>query len=385
MELKKRVLFLLFGAVLIFNICNVYAGLGITPATTKVDFQPNMSFLVNFNVLSASPGTNLMVYADGDLSQYVSFDKTLLTGREGFTAYIDLPNFINKSGKNRLYIKVKEYSNESSGISALLEVGALITIKVPYPGKYAEINSFSVNNVNEGEPIRFYLELNNLGSEEINPSVNIEVYSENKLFDSYSLGAKKIAANTIDYFEINSGKKEYRAGSYHAIFYVNLNDEDKTILKANTTFFVGNLFIDIINYTKEVNKSKINPFNIGIESKWNNDLKNVYAEVNVSKDGKEADFFKTPSIELKKWEKANLRGFFNAEELEEGTYKANITLYYDEKQTTKIVDVNVVSPETPKKRMILIIIAIIIVVIAIMIIIAFYLLYRKKNEKRKKK
>jgi len=388
MEIKKRVLFLSFAIILIFNIYNVYAGLGMTPAIIRVDFQPNMSFLVSYGVLNALPDQNLMVSADGDLSEYVKFDKVRLVGQEGFTAYIDLPSHADKPGKNRLYIKVKEYNNESNGIGVAIEIGALILIKVPYPGKYAEINSFSVGNVNEGEPIRFYLELNNLGEEDITSNVNVDVYSNGKIFGNYPLGTKKITPNTMEAFESIINEKKYKPGTYEAFVSVNINDKNNTILRDNKTFSVGNLLVDIINWTREVNKSKINPYDIQIESKWNNDIKNIYAEVNVTKDGIEADFFKTPSIELKKWEVGNLQGFFNAEDLEEGLYKANINLFFQDQTISKIVDVMVVEPEKPKSDTIMLIIYGMIIgsaTIAIIIFVVYLIIRRRGNAAKNKK
>ena len=384
MAFKKKAL-LIFGILFIFNICGVYAGLGITPATTNVDFKPNLSFLLNFHVLNAEPDTNLIIYADGDLSQYVTFDKTNITGQDGFTAYVDLPESISQSGKNRLYIKVKESAAEGAGVSALLEVGSLVLIKVPYPGKYAEINYFDVGNVNEGQPIYLGFEINNLGSEEINPDIKIEVFSNGKLFETYPIESKTIIPNTIQSFEEVINDNKYKSGSYEAFLYFGLNDVNQTILRANRTFNIGSLLIDITNWTKEVNKSKINPFNIEIESKWNNNLKNVYAEINVTRDGIGGDFFKTPSIELKKWEKGNLKGFLNAENLEEGKYNASIVLYYDDKTTNKVVGINVVSIENPLGSIIIVIIVLISVIAVVMVIVAYLILkkWNKKNAKKK--
>jgi hypothetical protein len=377
--MKKRALLFLFVGLFFLNICYIDGQLGITPAITKVYFQPNMSFFVNYNVLYSDSDTNLIAYADGDLAEYVKIDKNVFKGQEGFTVYVDLPFFINKSGQNKLYIKVKEYNKNSSGIGVAIEVGSLILVKVPYPGKYGEINLFNVNNINEGESINFYLELNNLGEEELNPEVKVEVYSDGKLFGTYFLGTKKIAPNSMEAFSTTIKETKYKQGSYDALAYVYIDNKNKTILMANKTFYVGNLMINVINWTGKVSRGKISPYIIQVESKWNNNLKNVFAEVNVSRNEKQADFFKTPSIELKKWEISNLQGFFNAENLKEGLYKADIILYYENMTTKKNVDLMIYNPNEMIKN------SIIFGVILFLIIALIIFYFIKRNRKYVKK
>ena len=49
-----------------------------------------------------------------------------------------------------------------------------------------------------------------------------------------------------------------------------------------------------------------------MESKWNTEISDIYAEVNITKDDVFVDYFKTPSIYLAPWTQAELSGFFNA-------------------------------------------------------------------------
>lgn len=61
---KKSIVLLFIFAIMLIMICKfVNAGLGITPAITHVDFQPNFSFFVNFGVLMAEPDQKLHVSA----------------------------------------------------------------------------------------------------------------------------------------------------------------------------------------------------------------------------------------------------------------------------------------------------------------------------------
>lgn len=389
--MEKRIIIIGL-AMFILSINLINAGLGISPGRVIIDFKPNSSYLINYQVLFADPEQKLMVSAVGDFADYVKFDKKVFNGTEVFTAYIDFPSQYDSPGKKKLGISIREYSeNNNGGIGISLEVIGSVIIKVPYPGKYGEIDSFSASDTNENESFSINLQLSNLGTEDIEPDVDFEIYSKDKLLDKYPVGSKLVQAGTIGVFEKTIDKNKYLAGNYDVFAYVHINDDKSTILKANTTLRVGTLFVDIINWTKEINKSKINQFNIEIESNWNYNLKNVYAQINVTNEtGQQADFFKTSPVELNRWEKAILTGYINAENLKEGDYKANITLFYEEAVTNKEVDIKVVIPEVPrsegKEINYFMIIGIIIagVILAAIIIIIYMIRKNGKNGKKVK-
>ncbi len=381
MESKKRLVLLFLLMSMLFHFNSVDAALGLTPALVETDFEPNLKFLINFNVLSVSPEQKLRVYADGDVSQYVKFDKTELTGSESFTAYVSLPDKIEKPGKNRLYIRAQEVVSDKSGIATRVEVGALIIVKVPYPGKYAEIKSFNADDANENEPVNFAIEVENLGEENITASAEVKVYSGENFIESFSLGSKEIGTKTSDIFE-KKVEKGYKSGVYNASAIVSY---ERTIM-AGKIFRIGNLFVNLSNWSSDFLKGKINEFNVEIESRWNNDIKNVYAEVNVTKNEVQMDYFKTPSVELKKWEKKVLKGFFNCEDLEAGKYKANIILFYEDKKSENIVELTVSNPPLLASLSGGILIAIVSgVFVFLLLVIAIVYLFLKRNKNGKKK
>lgn len=380
MEIKKGV-FLVFCAVfLILSYENIHASsLGLTPAIIEQNFEPNGKFLASFNVLGASDEQNLFVFAEGDFSESVTFDKTNFTGVTTFTAYIDLPAETTKYGKNKLYIKVKEVFEAEAGIGTKLEIGALIVIRVPYPGKYAEIRSFEINEVNENESVIFISKIENMGSQEIIANVSVDIFSEEQFIESIFLGSKKIRFRETKSFA--GATKGYNAGVYNATAILDYEGAVKGENKKQ--FKVGGLFVDIINWTSEIIQGKIGEFEIEIESKWNNNIENVYAEVNISKKGGFSDFFKTPSVKLGRWEKTKLKGFVNAENLEAGEYNAKITLFYEGKTTEKIVNARVVSGELSTAAIKYIILAGIGVVVILIIIAVVVVLLLKINKLKK--
>lgn len=370
---KKRCDFVWIFIILFLSLnCSlVIASLGITPAKMIIDFEPGLKFFSHFKSTGAAPDQKLEVYADGDFADYVTFDKTELVGKQGFTAYVDLPNNAEKPGENKLYIMVGEKRKNEQGFGARLEVGALILIKVPYSGKYAEIKGLNINEVNENEPIDFSLVVDNLGTENVLVESELVVFSDGKVVHEYNLGNQFINSKN-SYIFSKTVYEGYNKGSYIAKGIIKY---DGTVKNISREFQVGTLFVEVVNWTKEVIVGKINEFEIEVKSEWNNDINNVYAEVNITDGDFQVDFFKTPSIFLGKQANSVLKGYVNAEELKTGKYKARIKLFYDGESSESVVDFKI-----RYKKEINYVYVVGGVVIAILLI-AFLVLFFKKRKK----
>jgi len=369
-------LFLLMFVFIIFSSYSVYAELGLRPAVVEYNFEPGMSFSDYFTII-APLDQKVQIYVDGDLAEYVTIDKTEEFGKGGFTVSVKLPNSIEKPGKNRLNVRIKEIPTGDNGfIGALLSVGALIAVNVPYPGKYAEIDSFLVNNANVGEPVDFVVKVSNLGKETIFVSTSVEVFDGDEKIDAFILGSESMETQTEKEFRKTIDKNNFKPGTYNATVTLTY---DVGIISVEKEFRIGTSFFDIINWTSEFKPGKINNFDIEIESFWNSMVDYIYAEVNVSKNEGQIDFFKTPSVSLEPWKRTILKGFFNAEGVSSGNYRANITLFYEGKTTEKVVDIMV-----KEGNLGIVIVAGIMVILGIFIIFFLFKKYGKKKLHKKK-
>ncbi|MDP2925745.1 MAG: hypothetical protein Q8N99_05225 [Nanoarchaeota archaeon] len=381
----KCLVFLIF---IIFSIQNVTSSmLGVGPATVNLLYVPESNLSIQYFVFGAEAGQMLRIYADRDLKEYVTFDKNEMNGTGSFVATINFPKTIDKPGLNFIYIRVEEVlSGGGGGVGTKIGIVVQVVVFAPYPGKYAEISSLLIKNINEKENLSLDLNVASHGNESINAFGNIEIYSDtdNKLIDNISMGYEIIPNQTVGKF-YKIYPEKYGPGSYNATAFVLY---EKGLLKKDANFGIGTLYVDITNWSMDFNKSKISEFFIDIESKWNNPLLNVYAEINVTNaTNEQVDFFKTPSVGLDRWASATLKGFFNAENLEEGRYKANIILYYGKSKTIKQVDLRVLNPDagllsaiTEHLVLILSIIFILLVVISGVLI---YIRHKKNGKKRK--
>lgn len=326
--MKKEILVLLVISIFLLNL-QLVLSLGISPAIQYVDFQPGLELEYSFKVY-ANSGQTIEMYSDGEFSELVKFDKTELNGGGGFNVKIKLPQEIEIPGKHVLLIGAREKIDAESGaIGTSVAVRAPIVIQVPYPGKYAEI-SLSTHNANVGEPVKFEVSVASMGKEPILATTNIEIYSEKKKIETLDLGAKLIENQKSDKFIKILNTSNYKSGDYNATAIV---DYQEAIAKKSSVFRIGQLFVNMTNYTNEIIKGGIKPFEINIESLWNDPIENVYGEVYILKDNKNITDFLTPSINLGGWEKKTLNGYVDTDVLELGEYDLNININYEGKET----------------------------------------------------
>jgi hypothetical protein len=384
----RKICFVLISIVFLI-LSNSYgisaSALGLTPAITKLEYKPNLNFSIIFNVMHASSNQVLEISSDGSFKDYVKFDKTNITGSGSFNVYVSLPEKTNLYGVNKLYIIVKEKVKETVGIGVAIELIGTIVITVPYPGKYLQINNFEIPDINSGEPLKVSFEVESLGDEKTEFDSYAEIYSQDKIIEKILFDKAIIESREKLNFK-KTINKLLKPGVYNSTLYVNY---DSKFADSNLFFKVGTLYVTILDYTKNFVKDKINEFRIEIESQWNNDLKNVYAEVNVSDlSGVFVDYFKTPSIDLYRWQKSTLKGFFNCNNVSEGLYKAKITLFFDNLNVTKTVDINVNDSEKPffdKYIVVILLIVVIVFVLFLITIIILVFITLKTNSKNVKK
>ncbi len=348
---KKKVILLVVGLVfyllvLSLQINFVSAGsVGISPAKFDFFFEPNLEKTFTFTVYNSDSEKGVQLYVKGDLSEYVEVSKMTFEKYGGkFDVTIRLPNKIDKPGKHRILIGAAEYVNESeirnSMVGGIVAIQVPIDIYVPYPGKYAEAK-FVVDDIEQGEDLKFNLIIDNLGTEDISVNPFIEVFqdnnkSENKIYDKTLELEHILSKESLTYKGVLEGS-DFTSGKYFAIANINYGD----LLRIQDEFRVGQLLVNITDYSYQFESEKINRFNIGVENLWNSKLEDVYAQVRVTNQGNKIDDFTTSSVSLAPWEKTNLTGFFDASNIEKGKYVANINVVYKNITTHKLVTIYV--------------------------------------------
>jgi hypothetical protein len=375
--MKKRVLFLFF--LTLFLISNISA-LRISPARVDGNFNPGMEIELEYTV-SSNLNRDLEVYVKGDLAEYVELSKNKLFKEGTFTVKFELPDTLDPPGLKRTIIGVRELVDEelAGGIGTSVAIEASVNIFVPYPGKYLE-SDLRAHNVNLGEPITFELDVASRGKEDVTMKPRIEIYSEyGELIETLYFKERFIESQErVELIKIMN-TTSYFSGDYYALSKV---DYDTKTSESRTDFKIGELSIEIINYTKQILVGGLRKFEIEIVSGWNDRIDGAYGEVVILNGSEKLTEFKTSPTDLSPWGSKIITGYLDATDIPLGVYDTDITvIYYGRdrgESTNKMVKVEFVEEE---KTNYLIIGGIIILAILAVVI----LIYIFKNVKKKKK
>jgi len=375
--MERRVIKFIFAFVIFIFLINICSALSVGPAKVEYNFEPGLETLVTYFVSHTNPDTEFGLYVAGDLAEFVTLDKDKLVGGGSFTVMIDLPLFIEKPGKHRILIGVKERISEeeeevaTTMIRTSVIIQAVIDIHVPYPGKYLEI-LLSSPNVNLGEPVDFKLEILSQGEEDVNVSPKIDILSDDETIETLYFFNREIKSQERIELKKTLDTRGYNPGVYRALAIVDYG----RLAKSESRFNIGELIIHLVNYTKQVEIGGINSFDIEIESGWNNKIDGAYAEVFISNSSVDLFSFKTSSTSLEPWEKKTITGFFDTSNFTKGFYDANITfIYYGKdvgKSSSELVKIEFVKGENNFQMILLISAGAILLLVVLWIIIKKY-------------
>ena len=369
---------------IIFFLIEMGSALRVGPANVEYNFAPGLETSIGYSVSHPNPDTEFELYVAGDLSDYVSLDKDNLVGGGVFTATLKLPSFLEKPGKHRILIGVKEKISEKeletsvAMIRTSVTIQVVIDIYVPFPGKYLQI-SLSSNNANVNESINFELQIDSLGKEDVSVTPMIEITSNNEKVETLYFVDREIKSQERINLHKTLETTNYNPGVYNALAVVDYGG----LAKDESEFKIGELVIEMVNYTEQVPIGGLRNFDIEIESGWNNNIDGAYAEVFVLGDlNEELARFKTSPTSLIPWERKVISGFFETSNFEEGFYDANVTLvYYGKdvgKSSSELIKIEFV--KEINKLLIIVIVGVILFLVVAGFLIKKYVL---KNEKRK--
>jgi len=321
---KKRIIILIFVSLLLISSISA---LRISPARIEGNFRPGMEIEINYSI-DSSLNRYLEMYVKGDLAEYVTFSENKIFKRGSVVAIMKLPDNIEPPGPQRTHIGVRELADEelaTGGVGTAIGIEALILIHVPYPGKYLE-SSLTTENVNIGEPVEFNLHVVSRGTEDLTMNPRIEIYSDkDELLETLELKEREVkSGETIDL------KKEwnttgYLAGNYYALSEI---DYDVRTAESRADFRVGDLVINILNYSDSIVIGGIRQFWIEIQSGWNNKIDGAFADVVIYNKTGEITRFRTSPTDLEPWQSNRINGYFDTDLFESGKYDANATVTY---------------------------------------------------------
>jgi len=345
--MKERLFRFLLIGILLLSVIATASGLGITPGRKIIDLSPGQEKELSFKIINSEDrALNLRVIVNGDLNNSFSFDQKEISinpkEEKDINYKINMPSELTP-GNHIQEIMVVEVPDSGAGkaIGAIVGVITQVYLMVPYPGKYAEVE-LKIESAEAEQEVSFFMPITNLGQEDIKEaSAGIEVYNSK---------GEKIAVVSTDNSYIKTGEKKEIVGNWKAdvtpgvyTAKATVNYDGETI-NLEKEFNIGEKVLELVDVNvKSFSLGGIAKFEMSVQNKWGEELKNVYSETSVYDGDKLLIDFKSPTYDIPALSNNTFFSYWDTEGLEKGTYNASVYLRYGEKFSKKNVQFKVSS------------------------------------------
>ncbi len=361
--------------IVLFLLGGVFA-LGITPAIKKIDFMSGQEIRIPFTILDSSSDRLYDVsLRGGDFEKYSSLSDSIVKGGQSFLLIINFPNQLPEPGKHSISLSVKERPGEDSFINTVVEIGSMVEFFVPYPNLYGEL-SLNIPDSNVGDQIPVELHVFNRGLYELPlNSVRIDFFNNQaELFDNLEFTPATIPYSRDKYFRKYLDATSISSGIYLAKATINYNGESKEV---NSSFRIGNLFINVTNYTNLLQTGGIHKFILHLKSNWNKPIYGIYADINISKNLNDSYSFRTPFLDLLPWQDSYVESYLDTKNLL-GDYSLQINLVYPGNSSIFYGNLRIIEPSIYNTLTFIITVCVIVFLIIVSFIVWFILRKWKK-------
>lgn len=390
-------------AVLSMLLIQTALAIGVAPVKTVIDFEPGSQEITVRIINNEHKDFKAVVYSEGELAEYVELPTTLVTVKaeedsKSLSFNLNLPEKLDRPGTHEAKITILEFPKEfatEEATAVIRAVGSVVTkvvVRVPYPGLYAEADLF-ITQAKVDKPVIFTIPIYNFGEQDIKKAkATITIYGATyeKIAEIYS-DEKQIKSKEQTKL-VASWMPDVNPGVYHASVKI---DYDGRRINLEKNFNVGNLFIEISKVeVEDFILGGVARFDIYVESKWNELIKNVYGEMTV-KDKKGGIYAtsKTASVDIPAYEKAKLQAYWDTKDVQIGLYDVLLKIHYADKTTERLIEtqVNIDSIQTrlgltaqvvAKKSKLLTrdSVLVLLVIILIVINISWFIYFRKRKK-----
>ncbi len=369
-------------------VSSLVAALGISPPSATVHFSPEVRRTVPLQIINTEAyPIGMRMVMNGDLGDIISFEpeKFVLSAGEQkeVLVHFDFPKEIEIAGRHRVIVDAVEDTESGGGFSAKAAVSSHIFVEVPYPGKYAEV-TMNIGSVKEGEHAVYNVLIANKGKEDLeDTNGNLKIYTSKdelkKVINiehiEVSVGTSKSISDEIDTALFSPGTYFGKFTYFYGV----------TSRKAEAEFKIGTLDVDLTDYTNELYPDRINKVVLTLESRWNDGIPEVYAEMDAFD-----QHVKSQTISMKGFGVTNLPVFIDTTGYELGRYEGLVKIYFVDtlKEIPVWLDIveeeEVIVEDTPKKNLFnsdFIIALAIVLTVVFLVIIIYELKVPKKHKK----
>jgi len=396
-------LFIVVLFVLVLLSSGVLA-LGVTPARTTIDFSPGLERTVDILILNTDKeSANLVIYAQGELNQSISFKETSIVFKDGeeskqISYNIKLPQNL-ESGLHSAEVVILQIPEKSATSSAYIgaRVGVVtqVYVYVPYPERYVEAD-LNVFDAEQGGEANFVIPVINRGN-----SDSKKVVAD---IDIYNKSGDKVATFKTSEVYLKSGerkeivarwKADVIAGVYKAVATLNY---DGNIIILEREFSLGSVTLDLQQISvKDFTLGGIAKIDMFVQNKWTDSVQGVYTETDVfNAKGQPIAYFKSPTYDIEPLGRSVFTSYWDTQGVEPGDYSALLYLRYGEKASKKEMQLKVSqgslefigvgyaisNGESSGGKGSMNTILVMVIVVLILVNLAWFLMFRKLIKKR---
>lgn len=393
----ERIAVLIFLFFSLFLFIPSVSALGMSPSKITMDFIPNEEFEFEGQVINTGDGTlEFDIYADAELKDFITLltpDYLLLGPYQSsvFRFRIKLPDKFDRPGEHIGIIWAATRVESEEGIAiARIKVGMKIVVRVPYPGKYAEIK-LDIENANVNDTVLFEITATNLGKENITSARGeIKILNmENETVVVLQTEGKPIETTKIETFRA-TWFSDVEPGLYKVeatLFY----DGENTSLEM--AFNLGAPLIEIVNVSAEsMVNGTIGKILTKIHSYWNQEIEDVYVELSVrDKNGKIIGEDKSKNVNVKPFSSPTITNYWDTTRgVSLGEYNATVVLHYLDRNDTAEFEIEVAEktgmfglPESLGNFVLIIIMVVVVIAVFVAVFLVFYTKKRKKSKQKR--
>lgn len=346
-----RIIILLVSVI--FVVESVYA-LGITPGRTVVNFEQNLERDVPFSIVNNEHKKMQVVFmVQGELNASITLigsnDGNLENNRDSgiieflpseetknFRYHVKLPEKLEPGLHTAevIALEIPKASGDGTYVGATVAVATQLYVYVPYPGKYVD-SDISIFDAESNSTATFVVSVLNRGK--------VGIGETRALIDIYTSLNERVASIETDYYPLDPGARtELTAkwpvnvppGNYLAKAAVFYDGETKELEKQ---FSIGASLLSIESIlVNEFNLGEIAKLQILLENRWNEELKNVFANLLVyNEDSDVMADVKSATKDIPALSRAELIAYWDTVGVEEGEYDGKLVVNYNEKTTDK--------------------------------------------------
>ena len=225
---------------------------------------------------------------------------------------------------------------QDNTISSKLLLKHKITFIGPYPDLYIE---GSLNFHEKGDEIELVAEVKNLGKKDID-EIQTKFYVNDKEQKEHELetSTESLKTKETKLLKTTIEKDNFQAAGQYEVSAITKYD-DQT-LELYKTLLIGKPEVDITYFDRYLIAYKVNQYTLDLLNRWNQQIRNVYVDVEVLKDGNKIDSFRTRSVDIEAEMMQRISDYLDAKDKGPGKYTFEMTVHFwnlvrmDEKKFT---------------------------------------------------